>query len=79
MKARLLEFLKENEDVFAWTAVNMPGIDPRVISYHLNVDLTYKPVRKKKRLFTVERQKAIDKEVSKLLDANFIREVQYLN
>ena len=53
VKVSLLEFLKENEDVFAWTASNMPGIDPRVISDHLNVDPTYKLVRQKKRLFAV--------------------------
>ena len=55
----------------------MPRIDLGVISHHLNVDpTTYKPVRQKKRLFAIERQKAIDEEINKLLDVNFIREVQ---
>ena len=75
MKTSLLEFLKENENVFTWTVADMLGIDPRVISNHLNVDPTYKPIRQKKRLFKIKRQKAIDKEVNKLINANFIREV----
>ena len=56
--------------------VDMSGIDLGVISYHLNVDLTYKPVHQKKRLFVVKRQTVIDEEVDKLLNANFIKEVQ---
>ena len=57
----------------------MPGIDLRMISHHLNVDPTHKPIRQKKRLFTVKRQKAINDEVNMLMDANYIREVQYSN
>ena len=75
----LLGFLKENEDIFLWTATDMPRIDPRMIFHNLNVDPIYKPIRQKKKLFTIERLKAIDKEVNKLLDANFIRDVQYPN
>ena len=40
VKMDLLGFLKENEDVFAWTAIDMPGINLRVISHHLNVNPT---------------------------------------
>ena len=56
VKIDLLGFLRENQDVFAWTTIDMPEINLRLISYQLNVDPTYKPVRQKKRLFAVERQ-----------------------
>ena len=36
-----------------------------------------KPVRQKKLAFTPERQKAIDEEVDKLLEAGFIRKITY--
>ncbi|OMO89413.1 Integrase, catalytic core [Corchorus capsularis] len=40
----LTEFLQDNADVFAWTAAEMLGIDPRVASHRLNVDPTFKPI-----------------------------------
>ena len=31
MRTRLIQFLKENLDVFAWSHEDMPGISPEVI------------------------------------------------
>ena len=45
VRVSLLELLKENQDIFVWMAANMLGIDPRVISHHLIVDPTYKPIQ----------------------------------
>ena len=47
------------------------------MAHHLNVSPTCKPVRQKKRNFAPKRQKAIDEEVKKLLETNFIREAHY--
>ncbi|XP_075645435.1 uncharacterized protein LOC142616466 [Castanea sativa] len=55
----------------------MPGIDPSVITYSLNVFPYSKPVRQKKRVFAYERDNAIKEEVQKLITAEFIREVYY--
>ena len=44
----------------------MLGINPNVITHRLNVYLYSKPVRQKKRVFVVERDKAIKEEVQKL-------------
>ena len=44
LKSRIVEFLKQNLDVFAWTHEDMPGIDNEVIEHKLNVDPTKKPV-----------------------------------
>jgi len=55
----------------------MPGIDRRVIKHSLNVDPTKKLVQQKRRVFALERNKAIIEEVEKLLTAGFIREVHY--
>ena len=38
MKTRLIQFLQENLDVFAWSHKDMPGICLKVIQYRLNVD-----------------------------------------
>ena len=55
----------------------MGGIDPTVITHMLNASPSFKPVKQKRRSFALERQKAINEEVSKLLQADAIREVEY--
>uniref|UniRef100_A0A2N9J642 Uncharacterized protein n=1 Tax=Fagus sylvatica TaxID=28930 RepID=A0A2N9J642_FAGSY len=77
MKESLIQFLKSNKDVFAWTHEDMPGIDTSVISHKLNVNPSIRPVKQKRRVFAPERNTAIMEEVDKLLAANFIREVFY--
>ena len=74
----LVHFLKQNIDVFAWKQEDMGGIDPAVITHKLNISPSFKPI-KQKRSFAPERQKAINEEVNKLLQAKAIREVEYLD
>ena len=45
MRTRLIEFLKENLDVFAWSHEDMPGISPKIIQNKLNVNPERKPVQ----------------------------------
>ena len=72
-----IRFLRENIDVFAWSHEDMPGIDLSFITHRLNVYLSSKPVRQKKRVFVPERDNAIKEEVQKLTVVKFIREVYY--
>ena len=37
-REQLVGFLRENVDVFAWSAYEAPGIDPSFICHHLNVN-----------------------------------------
>ena len=55
----------------------MGGIDPVVIPHRLNISPSFKPIKQKRRSFASERQKAINEEVVKLLQADAIREVEY--
>ena len=55
----------------------MGGIDLTVITHRLNTSPSFKLIKKKRRSFAPERQKAINKEVGKLLHAAAIREVEY--
>ena len=77
LKGPLTHFLRENKDVFAWKKADMGGIDPTIITHRMNVSPSFKPVKQKRRSFTPERQKAINEEVGKLLQAGAIREVEY--
>ena len=78
LKGPLTQFLRKNKDVFEWKQADMGGIDPTVITHRMNVSPSFKPVKQKRRSFAPDRQKAINEEVGKLLQAGAIREVEYL-
>ena len=73
LKSLLTQFLRQNRDVFAWKQADMGGIDPTVITHRLNTSPSLKPVKQKRRSFAPERQKAINEEVGKLLQAGVWR------
>ena len=79
IRQALMTFLGSNRDVFAWSHENMPGIDPSIMVHRLNVSPSFPPIRQKKRVFALERDRAIAEEVHKLQEASFIREVYYPN
>ena len=37
-REELVEFLKQNIDVFAWNTYEAPGVDPEFICHYLNVN-----------------------------------------
>lgn len=51
-KMMLVKYLRRNSDVFAWSAIDMTGVDPRVIVHRLNVLLEAKHVKQKKKVST---------------------------
>ena len=58
----LVTFLKENQDVFAKSHEDMPGINPSIMVHRLNVSPSFPPIRQKKRVFAQERDQAITEE-----------------
>ena len=54
MRTRLIKFLKENLDVFAWSHEDMPDLSPKIIQHKLNVDPERKPVQQRQRAFAPE-------------------------
>ncbi|KAL0427851.1 UNVERIFIED_CONTAM: hypothetical protein Slati_2959900 [Sesamum latifolium] len=77
LRGEVIECLKRNLDVFAWTPQDLEGIDPEVISHHLNIDPHVKPVKQKKRHFGPEKDKIIQAEIDKLVAAGNVEEIQY--
>ena len=69
LKKKLISFLQQNTDMFSWSASYMLGIPADVITHELNTNPKHKPVKQKKKNFIIERQKAIDEKVDKLLKA----------
>jgi hypothetical protein len=76
-KDRLLVFLYENQDVFAWSAKDLQGISRDLAQHNLNVAKGAKPRKQKLRKISVDRTEAAKAEVQRLLNAGIIRLVQY--
>ncbi|KAL0427208.1 UNVERIFIED_CONTAM: hypothetical protein Slati_2895600 [Sesamum latifolium] len=79
VREQVINCLRKNKDIFAWTPEDLEGIDPGVITHHLNLDPTIRPVKQKKWHFGPEKDKIIQGEVNKLLTAGHIREIQFQN
>ena len=77
LKALLTRFLKQNQDVFARTAADVPGIDPHFCCHKLGIWPGSRPVTQKKRNIADNRRQALEDHVEELLATGFIREVQY--
>ena len=65
-KEELIEFLRENVDVFAWDAYEAPGVDPSFICHHLNVNPSVTPKKQPLRRPSKEIANAVRDEVMKL-------------
>ncbi|XP_071928199.1 uncharacterized protein [Coffea arabica] len=77
LKEEMISLIKDHRDVFAWSADEVVGVPPELMTHQLNVDPQARPVRQKRRHFGPERSQAISDEVDKLLPAKMIHEVQY--
>ena len=51
VRQTITTFLRNNQDVFAWSHKDMPGIDPLVMVHKLNVSPSFPPIQQKKRVF----------------------------
>ncbi|KAG9442376.1 hypothetical protein H6P81_018230 [Aristolochia fimbriata] len=72
-----MPLLHEYCDIFAWNYTKMLVLDPRVAEHKLAVHPSVQPVKQMQRRFCPKLVPKIEKEVDKLIAANFIREVKY--
>ena len=74
----LLEFVRKNQDVFAWSANDLRGVSRDIIEHRLDINPNIKPKKQKLRKMADEKVAAVNKaEVQRLLDTDVIREVKY--
>jgi hypothetical protein len=71
----LVDFLRVNAKVFAWSPSDMPGIPREVAEHSLDIRTGARPVKQSLRRFDEEKRRAIGEEVHKLLATGIIREV----
>ena len=74
-REQLVEFLRRNVDVFAWSVYEAPSVDPSFICHHLNVNPSITPKRQPPRCSSKEHAKAVSNEVTKLKQVGAIKEV----
>ncbi|GJW00078.1 reverse transcriptase domain-containing protein [Tanacetum coccineum] len=76
-RKELCSLLKQNLDIFAWKPADMTGVPRNIAEHRLNIREGYSPVRQKKRGQAPKRNKVIQEEVEKLVDAGIMKEVHY--
>jgi hypothetical protein len=71
----LVDFLRANTNIFAWSPSDMPGIPREVVEHLLDIIPHSRAVQQWLRCFDEERHRAIGVELRKLLEAGFIKKV----
>jgi len=77
VRAHLVAFLREKDDLFAWSTTDMPKINPSVSCHQLTVDHNVSVVAQRRRKHFPEKSEAVEKAVKDLLETNFIYEAKY--
>lgn len=77
LKIMIVDLLREHKDIFAFSAEDMPGINPKTVTHKLNVIKGSKPIKQRLRNYSAEKSKAVSEEVKKLKDAGFIEPCKY--
>ncbi|PKI66795.1 hypothetical protein CRG98_012801 [Punica granatum] len=77
-RTRMINFLKEYQEVFAWSYADMPGLDPSIVEYFLPLDTEKFPPKRQQ----LRRQRAsllfrIREEVVKQINAGFLEVCNY--
>jgi len=72
------QVLIDNVDLFAWTVVDLPGVNPRVDSQRLSIFRAVRQISQKKRKLREERRLVAKAKAEKLLQVGFIKEVHYI-
>ena len=76
-KEMLIDFLRQNGDVFAWDACEAPGVNPNFICHHLNISSAVTPKKQPPRRPSKEHADTVREEVTKLKKTGAIKEVFY--
>jgi hypothetical protein len=62
--------------MFAWCPADMPCIPRELTEHELKIFLNAKPVKQSMRRYNPEKAKSMGEEISRLLEAKFIREIK---
>ena len=77
IREKLIDLLRENSDVFAWSYQDMPGLNTDIVVHRLPLREKCAPVKQKLRRVKPEMLLKIKEEVKKQLDAEFLEVSKY--
>ena len=77
MRRKMVDFLRNNLDVFAWSHANMTRINLNVMCHRLNIDPRNRGIRQKRRPISGERAEALKAEVDRLQKVGLVKEAYY--
>jgi len=77
IESQLIRFLCDNNEIFAWSAEDLRGVDKSIIEHILEVNQNLPPVKQKLRKMSEERKQIAKVEVQRLLNVGVIRPVKY--
>nr|GEV44555.1 reverse transcriptase domain-containing protein [Tanacetum cinerariifolium] len=76
-RMELCNLFKDNLDKFAWKLADMTGVPRSIAKHRLNIRNGCQLIRQKRRGHAPDRNKAIQEEVAKLVQAKIMRKVHY--
>jgi hypothetical protein len=76
-EGELIQFLRNNNDIFAWSAEDLRGVDRSIIEHILDVNKNHPSIKQKLHKMSKERKQVAKVEVQRLLDVGVIRLVKY--
>ncbi|XP_016164334.1 uncharacterized protein LOC107606834 [Arachis ipaensis] len=71
LKEPLMEMIRANVELFAWTPADMPGIYPQLMSHRLAVKPDARPVAQRRRKMSQERAEEVARQTASLLEAGY--------
>ena len=73
----LVSTLKEYKDVFVWSSKDLKGVDPEVCQHTIPLKEVAKPRKQRPYTYNDTFAKKIKEEIDKLLEAEFIYEIEH--
>ena len=77
-KIKMLLFLIQNVDMFAWSPYEVPEVDPEFIVHKLNVNPSFPPKKQKPRRSAKEHVEVVRSKLRRLREAGAIKETFFL-
>ncbi|XP_070004885.1 uncharacterized protein [Nicotiana sylvestris] len=77
IREEIIKALLEYKDIFAWSYDDMSGLSTDLVVHKLPIDPAFPPIKQKLRMFKTDMSVKIKEEVTKQLDAKFIRVARY--
>ena len=68
---------QEFRDIFSWSYIEMPGLDPSIVKHHIDTWADVTPIRKKQWPIHPSKAVAVKAEIEKLCTTSFIYPIAY--